>query len=236
MLLQGKTLFITGAAGALGRAVAERAAAFGAAKLILADIVAVDDAALAAARNAAPADISLQVECLDLGDLPALQQAVASLPDIDALCNIAGGFAMGSKAHEESDEGWQAMFAINVQTMQNSCKAWIPRLIAQGSGCIVNVGALGALQGQALMSSYIASKSTVMRLTESMSAELKNAGINVNAVLPNVIDTPRNRTDMPDADYTQWVNPHDLGNVVCMLASDYSKAVHGALVPVAGLG
>ena len=236
MLLDQKTLFITGAAGALGRAVAERAAAFGASQLILADIVAIDNAAKAAIEKAAINNIELHVESLDLSDLAALQQRVAELPDIDALCNIAGGFAMGSTAHEETDAGWQAMFDINVQTMQNSCKAWIPRLIAQGSGHIVNVGALGAMQGQALMSSYIASKSAVMRLTEAMSAELKSKGINVNAVLPNVIDTARNRADMPDADFSQWVNPHDLGNVICMLASDHSKAMHGALVPVAGLG
>ena len=74
-----------------------------------------------------------------------------------------------------------------------------------------------------------------MRLTESLSEEVKKQGINVNAVLPSLIDTPRNRADMPDANFSEWVSPVDLAKVICFLASDDSRAVHGALVPVAGL-
>ena len=85
------------------------------------------------------------------------------------------------------------------------------------------------------MGAYLASKSVVMRLTESLSEEVKTAGINVNAVLPTVIDTPRNRADMPSVDPAIWVDPEDLGNVICFLGSDAAKAVHGALVPVNGL-
>ena len=85
------------------------------------------------------------------------------------------------------------------------------------------------------MGAYLASKSVVMRLTESLSEEVKNAGVNVNAVLPTVIDTPRNRADMPEVDPATWVDPEDLGNVICFLGSDAAKAVHGALVPVNGL-
>ena len=72
-------------------------------------------------------------------------------------------------------------------------------------------------------------------LTESLSAELKHHGVNVNAVLPSMIDTPRNRADMPDADPSLWVSPQDLGNVICFLGSDAARAIHGALLPVAGL-
>ena len=85
------------------------------------------------------------------------------------------------------------------------------------------------------MSAYCAAKSVVMRLTESLSAELKGQGINVNAVLPSMLDTPRNRADMPDADFSRWVSPEDLGNVICFLGSDGARAIHGALVPVSGL-
>jgi len=74
-----------------------------------------------------------------------------------------------------------------------------------------------------------------MRLTESLSAELRSKGINVNAVLPSIIDTPANRKDMPDADPSQWVAPQDLANVICFLVSDAARAIHGALVPVRGL-
>ena len=97
------------------------------------------------------------------------------------------------------------------------------------------MGALGALKGLPRMSAYTAAKSVVMRLTESLSAELKDQGINVNAVLPSLIDTPRNRADMPGADYARWLKPEDLANVMCFLGSDAARAVHGALVPVSAL-
>ena len=100
---------------------------------------------------------------------------------------------------------------------------------------IINVGALGALRGAANMGAYTAAKSTVMRLTEALSDEIKPRGVNVNAVLPSLIDTPRNRADMPDADFATWVDPRDLASVICFLASDGAKAVHGALIPVSGL-
>jgi len=104
-----------------------------------------------------------------------------------------------------------------------------------GRGSIVNVGALGALKASGNMGAYAAAKSTVMRLTESLSEEVRRQGINVNAVLPSLIDTPRNRADMPEADFAQWVDPIDLAKVICFLASDDAKAVHGALIPVTGL-
>ena len=85
------------------------------------------------------------------------------------------------------------------------------------------------------MGAYAASKASVMRLTESMAAELRERGINVNAVLPTIIDTPQNRKDMPDADPAKWVAPEALSDVVMFLASDASRAVHGALLPVTGL-
>ena len=228
MLLDNKTVLITGANGALGQSAARRAAALGAKKLVLVDVT--------------PEIRSESVGCevleqqLDLTDAEATATFVATLDRVDVLLNIAGGFDMGPTTWEATDEQWQAMFNINVATMQNTVRACVPDMIAQGSGSIVNVGALGALQGQGLMSSYIASKSAVMRLTESLAAEVKDKGINVNAVLPNVIDTPRNRGDMPDADYSLWVDPDDLANVMCMLGSDMARAMHGALVPVSGLG
>jgi NAD(P)-dependent dehydrogenase (short-subunit alcohol dehydrogenase family) len=74
-----------------------------------------------------------------------------------------------------------------------------------------------------------------MRLTEALSDEVRMSGVNVNAVLPSLIDTPRNRADMPGEDFSRWVKPRDLASVVCFLASDAAAAVHGALVPVTGL-
>jgi NAD(P)-dependent dehydrogenase (short-subunit alcohol dehydrogenase family) len=85
------------------------------------------------------------------------------------------------------------------------------------------------------MGPYSASKSAVIRLTESMSAELRDRGINVNCVLPTIIDTPQNRKDMPKADPRRWVAPEALAEVVLFLASDAARAIHGAAIPVSGL-
>jgi len=142
---------------------------------------------------------------------------------------------MGDNAFDPASDQWERMFRINVDTLRNATMAAVPVLLGRGGGAIVNIGALGALSGQATMSAYCCAKSAVMRLTESLSEELRHKGINVNAVLPSIIDTPPNRAGMPDADFAQWVSPQQLANVICFLASDAASAMHGALVPVRGL-
>lgn len=224
--LAGRTVLITGANGILGRAVAGRAAALGA-SLVLAGRSFEGDAPDRHPRA--------RFLALDLAEPGALAAALADVGRIDALFNIAGGFAMGEASYEPGGVQWDAMFRVNVATLRQSLQAVIPGMIAQHRGAVVNVGALSALRGAAAMSAYVASKSVVMRLTESLSAEVRQHGINVNAVLPSILDTPSNRTAMPDADPARWVAPSDLANVICFLGSDAARAIHGALVPVAGL-
>lgn len=222
MDLSAKHVVVTGACGALGRAVCARAAALGASVTGL-DVVSANVPGCAA------------VHAVDLGDGAATAVCLDRLAPVDALFNIAGGFAMGPTTWQESDAGWDAMFRINVDTLRNVLRAAVPGMIARGRGSIVNVGAIGALKGQPNMAAYTAAKSVVMRLTESLSAEVRENGVNVNAVLPSLIDTPRNRSDMPAAEHARWVDPADLANVICFLGSDAARAVHGALVPVSGL-
>ena len=111
----------------------------------------------------------------------------------------------------------------------------VPVMLSQGRGAIVSVAAGAALKAGAQMGAYSASKSVVVRLTESMSAELRERGINVNCVLPSIIDTADNRAAMPGADASRWVAPADLAAVIAFLASDAARAVHGAALPVNGL-
>jgi NAD(P)-dependent dehydrogenase (short-subunit alcohol dehydrogenase family) len=108
-------------------------------------------------------------------------------------------------------------------------------MLKAGGGKIVNVGAYAAQKGAAQMGAYVASKSAVIRLTETMAAELRSHNINVNCVLPTIIDTPENRAAMPDADPKRWVAPQDLARVILFLASDAARAIHGAALPVTGL-
>ena len=137
---------------------------------------------------------------VDLTDSTNLKQCFERIGHFDVLANIAGGFAMGPAVHETDDAMWDNMFTINVTTLRRVLNEAMPRLLSRGRGSVINVGALGAMRGAPNMGAYLASKSVVMRLTESLSEEVKDAGINVNAVLPSVIDTPRNRADMPDVD------------------------------------
>ena len=219
--LTGKHVVVTGAAGVLGQAVAAKAVELGA-RVVLLDVLADFSSTLG------------ETHCVDLTDLAAVQACVAGLGDFDAVCNIAGGFDMGPTVHEIDDAHWDALFDINVTTLRNMLRATLPRLVARGRGAVVNVGALGALSGQAAMGAYTAAKSVVMRLTEAASQEVRRKGVNVNAVLPSLIDTPRNRADMPNANHANWLSPQGLANVICFLASDAAVEVHGALLPVSG--
>jgi len=221
--LAGKRILITGGAGSLGREAGSVARGFGA-DVILVDLAIPDDLAK---------DFET-VEC-DLRSPQLVADAVASIGRIDALFNIAGGFDMGPAFHEISPDAWQKMFAINVETARNITSAALPQMLERGRGAVVNIGAVGALHGAARMSAYCASKSVVMNMTESLSEEVKSSGINVNAVLPSVIDTAANRAAMPDADYSLWVSPAQLSNVMCFLASELASGVHGALIPVKAL-
>lgn len=227
-----RTVLVTGAAGHLGRAVVDAFAARGDRLVLLGRRL----DALRAAFGEGPDRLPVAA---DLG-LPAQVQAavdaaVARFGGIDTLCHLAGGFRMGEPVHETTEATWTAMFDLNVRSFINASHAVVPHMLARGGGRIVAVGAQAALKGAAGMGAYVASKSALVRLVESMSAELRDRGIGVNCVLPSVIDTPENRAAMPDADPSRWVAPADLANAIVFLASDEARAIHGAALPVAGL-
>lgn len=233
MSVEKRTVIVTGAAGNLGRAVA---AAFAASNenLVLVDLE--RDRLANAFGSEGGARLLVTANLLETsGAAEVARKAVSRFGRIDVLCNIAGGFRMGEMVHETSDENWDFLFDLNVRTVLHTVRAVVPHMLAAGGGKIVNVGAFAAQRGVAQMGAYTASKSTVIRMTEAMAAELRERNINVNCVLPTIIDTPENRAAMPKADPAKWVAPADLANVIVFLASDAARAVHGAAVPVAGL-
>ena len=233
MNFENKTVLVTGAAGNLGQAVAAAFAAQGARLVLLGRSV---DSLQAAFGEAGDQRLYVAADLLDGPKVAAaLAAAVQRFGRIDVLCNLAGGFRMGDAVHETADSTWDFLMDINARTLLNMAKSVVPHLLAPGGGKIVNVGAFGAQRGAAKMGAYCAAKSSVIRLTEAMAAELREKNINVNCVLPTVIDTPENRAAMPDADPSRWVALADLANVVVFLASDAARAVHGAALPVTGL-
>ena len=228
---QGKVVIITGAAGNLGQAVAST---FGQAQ---ARRVLVDRATGRLAKLYPDTD-DLLMDNLDLGDEPPARQlvdaAVQRFGRIDVLVNTVGGFAGGRPVHEDGSAIWEQMFRINLHTTLHACRAAIPVFLRQGVGSIVNVGARAALTGVPTLGAYCASKSAVIRLTESLAGELKDRGINVNCVLPGTIDTPQNRRDMPNADFSKWVPAAAIAEAILFLSSDAARAVTGAALPVYG--
>jgi NAD(P)-dependent dehydrogenase (short-subunit alcohol dehydrogenase family) len=230
--MKGKTIVVTGGFGALGSGVAAAAVDRGASVAVL-DVA--SSAPQALADRLGPK--ALLIGGVDLSSPEGAQQAMgavkANFGRLDALLNIAGGFQW-EPVEDGTGESWDRMFALNLKTALNACKAALPYLIESGAGRIVNVGAQSALHAAAGMGPYAASKSAVHRLTESLANELKLKGVTVNAVLPSTIDTPANRRDMPKADFDRWVSPADLAAVILFLASDEAKAVTGALIPVSG--
>ncbi len=228
-----KTVIVTGGAGALGREVVhwfnDRGAQVG--------VLDVNDAVLKSAFPTVADGLHL-VSC-NLTQRDSCTEAVAKIQErferIDILCNVAGGFLMGDPVHETSDATWDFLFDLNARSILNMSAAVVPFMLASGGGKVINVAARAALGGAALMGAYTASKAAVMRLTESMAQELRAKNINVNCVLPSLIDTPRNRQDMPNADYSRWVTPAQIASVIGFLASPDAAAVHGAGIPVDGL-
>ena len=216
----GKRVLVTGSAGVAGRAVAS---AFQAAGATVTGVDIVDDEA------------PWPTIVADLIDPEGAASAVAQAGVIDVLANIAGGFTMGDDIVGTTDDTWDFMMNLNARTALNMCRAAVPGMVSNGAAKIVNVGARGALRGAAAMGAYIASKSVVIRLTETLSDELKRKGINVNCILPSIIDTPRNRADMPKAKFAEWVSPEAIADVVLFLASPAADAIHGASIPVEGL-
>lgn len=229
----GRCALITGANGNLGRAVAAELASRGARLALLGrDAVALrgtygDDT---------PNRMCIGVDLLDVSQVKAaLDTAVAHFGCVHLLCNLAGGFRMGEPVHETQPTTWDALWDLNVRTLLIMAQVVVPHLLQHGGGRIVNVGALSAQRGGAGLGAYAVTKAAIQRLTESMSAELKDFGINVNCVLPSIIDTPDNRSAMPDSDPTRWVAPVDLARVIAFLGSDDARAIHGVSLPVTGL-
>lgn len=225
--MRGKALIVTGAFGVLGRAVMEAALTEGAYVTV---------PGREPAEEIPARDRLLVLGGVDLTDFDAAKGAVDAAASrfgkIDGLANIAGGFRWQTLADGDL-AGWTDQFRMNLLTAVTTTKAALPYL-RQSKGAIVNVASSWAGKAGAGFGAYAASKAGVLRLTESLAEEEKKAGVRVNAVLPTIIDTPRNRAEMPKADFSRWVKPEELAKVILFLLSDAAAAVTGAEILVAG--
>ena len=235
--LDGKVVIITGSVGNLGMATALALQQVGA-KTVLVDRS--NDRLRESYVNLVNSPDHLLAGGVDLANPDSLGQVVKTalgrFGSIDALVNTVGGWRGGKPAHETDLADWDFLFGINLRTTLLCCRAVIPQMLRQGHGRIVNVASRDGLAGSAGYSAYSASKSAVLRLTESMAAELKNSNINVNCIMPGTIDTPQNRKGIPNGDFSKWVAPEAIADVILFLISDAARAINGAALPVFGKG
>lgn len=149
----------------------------------------------------------------------------------DSVVNLAGGFAMGP-IEDTSPDTWERLWTMNASTAFLVSRRAFPVLRERGGGRIVNISAVPAFEGGAEnLSAYGASKAAVLHLTRSLAKEGVAHGITVNAILPSIIDTPGNRSAMPDADRSRWVPPAAIARIIRFLVSDEGDVVNGAVIP-----
>ena len=230
-----RVVMVAGATGNLGQAVARAFHAAGA-NLVLLDHH--QDQLPGLFPELASSSEHLLIGSVDATDVASVEQAVQStlkrFGRIDVLANTVGGYRGGTPVHETPLETWDFLLDLNARTAFVLSRAVVPSMRERGYGKIVHVAARAALAGAAKTAAYSISKSAVIRLVESMAAELRNDGINVNCVMPGTIDTPQNRQAMPTADHSRWVPPEAIADVILFLASDAAWPVNGAAVPVYG--
>ena len=232
--LNDKIILITGVTGALGRSTAE---CFQQAGATLAITGRTADK-LAQLETELKLGSDHHAQACDLTDLQQCTQMIDTLIErygrIDALLNVAGGFAMGKTVDTLTDEDFNAMFDMNFTSSFNTCRSVMPHMIQPGHGNIVNVSARAAIAGKGKMAPYCISKSAVVTLTESLAAEHQADDININCILPGTIDTAINRADMPNADHSTWVPCEDLAHSMLFLTSPLARSINGAVIPVYG--
>ncbi len=164
-----------------------------------------------------------------------ISDLVKKFGKIDVLANVIGGYIAGKPVTEIDEKEWDEMMNLNLKTAFLLSKHILSQMIKQGSGKVIHVAARPGLKGAGFDAAYVASKSGVIRLVESSSEEVKTKGINVNCVLPSIIDTEENRKAMPQANFTKWVKPSEIAKVILFLASEDSRPINGAAIPVYGL-
>jgi NAD(P)-dependent dehydrogenase (short-subunit alcohol dehydrogenase family) len=233
--LQNKVAIITGAVGNLGMATA-RAFHQAGAKTVLVDRS--QGRIREAFKDMADSEDHLLAGDIDLSNPESLailvEHTLARFGRVEVLVNTVGGYRGGKPVHDADLEDWDFLFNVNLRTTLLCCRTVIPHMLKQGSGKIINIASRDGLRGTAGFAAYSASKSAVLRLTESLADELKTSNINVNCIMPGTIDTPQNRAAIPNADFSKWVEPSAIADVIAFLASDASRAMNGAALPVFG--
>lgn len=235
VLKMEKVAIITGSTGGLGKAVTRTFldAGFKVAATFTSEEGL--DALISAVQSTRENFYSMKANVLDE---PAVKSLVQSVVDkfrqIDCLIHIVGGFVGGMPIVETTEEQWDKMMSLNLKSAFLCSKHVMPVMMKQETGKIINIGARGGLKAVSGMAAYSASKAGVINLTQALAEEGRKFNITANAIVPSIIDTPDNRQAMPDADFSKWVKPDIIAQLILFLCSPAADPISGAVIPVYG--
>jgi NAD(P)-dependent dehydrogenase (short-subunit alcohol dehydrogenase family) len=226
--MNNKVVLITGAKGGLGSFVTQRFLATGA-------------TVVGISRSISQADfpeanfVALPVDFTKAGAVrAAIESIVSRFGRLDALVHLLGGFAGGQTLAETDDATWEQMCDLNLTSAFYVLRAVIPHLRKSGKGRIIAIGSLTAAEPHAGLGAYVTFKAALTMLVRTVASENKDAGLTANVVLPGTMDTPTNRKSMPGADFSKWVQPGDVADLVLWLADDRAAHITGTAIPVDG--
>src|SRR5713226_1589242 len=226
--MNNKVVLITGAKGGLGSFVTQRFLATGA-------------TVVGTSRSISQADfpeanfVALPVDFTKAGAAGrAVESVVSRFGRLDALVHLLGGFAGGQTVAETDDATWERMRDLNLTSSFYVLRAAVPHLRKSGKGRIVAIGSLTAAEPHPQLGAYITFKAALAMLVRTVALENKDAGLTANVVLPGTMDTPANRKTMPNADFSKWIQPRDVVNLVLSLTADRASKIKGTAIPVGG--
>ncbi|TCO46696.1 SDR family oxidoreductase [Actinocrispum wychmicini] len=152
---------------------------------------------------------------------------------LQAVVNLVGGFSMAGRVHETPIEDFESQLRLNLRPTYLACHHTLPHMLKTG-GSIVCVSSRAVRRPFSRAAGYITAKAAVLALVDSLAVEYKLEGVRINAVLPSTIDTPGNRAANPDADYSRWVKPERIADVIHYLCTDSASAITGTHLDVPG--
>jgi NAD(P)-dependent dehydrogenase (short-subunit alcohol dehydrogenase family) len=236
MNFHDKIVLVTGGTGGLGREVTMAFLEAGATVIVTYRIAEELAAVVSAAeRIGATPPVGAAV---DVTDAAAVEKFVAEISAkhgrLDVLVNTVGGYAGGTNLWEVDPKTYDLMLQLNLKAGFVLARSIVPVMIRQNRGWIVNVASKAAFDHGAGAGMYAASKAGAVALIDSLAADVKPYNINVNSVIPSIIDTAANRKAMPGADFSKWPKPDDIARVILFLCSEDARVIHGAAIPVYG--
>ena len=223
-----RVIFITGAKGGLGSFITQRFLATGAKVVGASRSISQQD-------FPSPNFVALPI---DFTKPAAVTGGVNSIVDryrrLDVLVHVVGAFAGGQSVAETDDATWEQMRDLNLTSAFYTLRAAIPHLRKSGSGRIVAIGSLAAVEPHAGLAAYVTFKAALAMLVRSVALENRDAGVTANVVLPGTMDTPTNRKAMPNADFSKWLQPSEVADLVLWLCDERAGHITGTTIPIDG--